>query len=34
MATRKLAEGVRKFCADARKLEQYAQARVRQKVAS
>jgi len=29
-----LAEGIRKFYADARKLEQYAQARVAQKVAS
>ena len=28
MATDKLAEGIRKFSADARKLEQYAQARV------
>jgi len=28
MATEKLAEGIRKFYADARKLEQYAQARV------
>jgi transaldolase len=34
MATEKLAEGVRKFYADARKLEQYAQARVTQKIAS
>src|SRR5919204_1527343 len=34
MATEKLAEGIRKFYADARKLEQYAQARVTQKVAS
>jgi transaldolase len=34
MATEKLAEGIRKFYADARKLEQYAQARVAQKVAS
>ena len=33
MATEKLAEGVRKFYADARKLEQYAQARVTEKVA-
>jgi transaldolase len=33
MATEKLAEGIRKFYADARKLEQYAQARVTQKVA-
>ena len=29
----KLAEGIRKFYADARKLEQYARARVNQKVA-
>jgi transaldolase len=28
MATEKLAEGIRKFYADARKLEQYARARV------
>jgi transaldolase len=34
MATEKLAEGIRKFYADARKLEQYARARVSQKVAS
>jgi transaldolase len=34
MATEKLAEGIRKFYADARKLEQYAQARVTQKLAS
>src|SRR5262245_25403515 len=34
MATEKLAEGIRKFYADARKLEQYAQARVTQKGAS
>src|ERR1700740_1637362 len=34
MATEKLAEGIRKFYADARKLEQYAQARVTQKRAS
>ena len=34
MATDKLAEGIRKFYADARKLEQYAQARVTQKMAS
>jgi transaldolase len=34
MATEKLAEGIRKFYADARKLEQYAQARVAQKMAS
>ena len=34
MATEKLAEGIRKFYADARKLEQHAQARVTQKVAS
>jgi transaldolase len=33
MATDKLAEGIRKFYADARKLEQYAQARVSQKMA-
>jgi transaldolase len=33
MATEKLAEGIRKFYADARKLEQYAQARVMQQVA-
>jgi transaldolase len=33
MATEKLAEGIRKFYADARKLEQYARARVTQKVA-
>ncbi len=33
MATEKLAEGIRKFYADARKLEQYAQARVTEKVA-
>jgi transaldolase len=33
MATEKLAEGIRKFYADARKLEQYAQARVTQKMA-
>jgi len=33
MATEKLAEGIRKFYADARKLEQYAQARVAQKIA-
>jgi transaldolase len=33
MATEKLAEGIRKFYTDARKLEQYAQARVTQKVA-
>jgi transaldolase len=32
MATEKLAEGIRKFYADARKLEQYALARVTQKV--
>jgi transaldolase len=31
MATDKLSEGIRKFYADARKLEQYAQARVTQK---
>jgi transaldolase len=34
MATEKLAEGIRKFYADARKLEQFAQARVTQKVTS
>src|SRR5271157_843409 len=34
MATEKIAEGIRKFYADARKLEQYAQARVSQKVTS
>src|SRR5262249_40020781 len=34
MATEKLAEGIRKFYADARKLEQYAEARVAQKIAS
>jgi transaldolase len=34
MATEKLAEGIRKFYADARKLEQYALARVTQKMAS
>jgi transaldolase len=34
MATEKLAEGIRKFYADARKLEQYATARVSQKMAS
>jgi transaldolase len=34
MATEKLAEGIRKFYADARKHEQYAQARVTQKIAS
>ena len=33
MATDKLAEGIRKFYADARKLEQYAVARVTQKMA-
>jgi transaldolase len=33
MATDKLAEGIRKFYADARKLEQYARARVAQKMA-
>ncbi len=33
MATDKLAEGIRKFYADARKLEQYAQARVKQTAA-
>ena len=30
MATEKLAEGIRKFYADGRKLEQFAQARVTQ----
>ena len=34
MATEKLAEGIRRFSADARKLEQYARTRVAQKVAS
>jgi len=34
MATEKLAEGIRKFYADARKLQQYAEARVTQKLAS
>jgi transaldolase len=34
MATEKLAEGIRKFYADARKLERYAQAMVMQKAAS
>jgi transaldolase len=34
MATEKPAEGIRKFYADARELEQYAQARVSQKAAS
>ena len=34
MATDKLAEGIRKFYADARKLEQYARVRVTQKMAS
>jgi transaldolase len=33
MAVEKLSEGIRKFYADARKLEQYAQARVAQKMA-
>lgn len=33
MATEKLAEGIRKFYADARKLEQYAEKRVTQQVA-
>ncbi len=32
MATEKLAESIRKFYADARKLEQYAQARVQKLV--
>ena len=34
MATEKLAEGIRKFYADARKPEQYALHRVTQKLAS
>ena len=34
MATEKLAEGIRKFYADARKLEQYALARVTQTASS
>ena len=34
MATDKLAEGIRRFYADARKLEQYAQSRVTQKMTS
>jgi len=34
MATEKLAEDIRKFYADARKLEEYARARVRLKMAS
>jgi transaldolase len=34
MATEKLAEGIRRFYADARKLEQYAQSRVTQKMTS
>jgi transaldolase len=34
MAVEKLSEGIRKFNADARKLEQYARARVAQKMAS
>jgi transaldolase len=34
MATAKLAEGIRKFYADARRLEQYARARVAQKMAA
>jgi transaldolase len=34
MATEKLAEGIRKFYGDARKLEQYARARVTQRVTS
>ena len=33
MATEKLAEGIRKFYADARKLEQYARTRIAQKMA-
>ena len=32
MATDKLADGIRKFYADARKLEQYAHSQVREKV--
>ena len=32
MAVEKLSDGIRKFNADARKLEQYAQSRVTQKV--
>ena len=34
MAVDKLSEGIRKFYADARKLEHYAQAKVAQKLAS
>jgi transaldolase len=34
MATEKLAEGIRKFYTDARKLEQYARERVARKSAS
>src|SRR5262249_11357453 len=34
MAVEKLSEGIRKFYADARKLEQYAQTKVAQKMAS
>jgi transaldolase len=34
MATEKLAEGIRKFNADALKLEEYALSQVAQKVAS
>ena len=33
MATEKLAEGIRKFYADARKLEQYARTRMPERVA-
>ena len=33
MATEKLAEGIRKFYADARKLERYAQTTVTRKMA-
>jgi transaldolase len=33
MTTEKLAEGIRKFYVDARKLDQYTQARVTQKAA-
>jgi transaldolase len=34
MATEKLAEGIRKFYADAPQLQQYTRARVTQKMAS
>ena len=34
VATEKLAEGIRKFYADARKLEQYAHTRATPKIAS